>query len=237
MGLTQSPSPSGETFVRIGKGTGGTRNFNGGGVAPPVGPQLVQQKTGGDSGVKNFSFSFDAPVTAGNIIVVCVSYLNTTSLTTIDQNGDQLTQQTMSMGTGIATEIWTSIALATSPDINAHTGDITDLIVNISEWSGISSATAEAVNSGTGVLSATVATGSVTPVATSNLIIGAGGWTANDYLSGPTNSFTRMTQVGQGATTFQESAYIIQSTTTTKSTGWSLTAGINWAAAIATFPN
>lgn len=236
MGLTQSPSPSGETFVRLGKGTGGTRNFNGGGVVPPVGPQLVQQKTGGDSGVKNFLFSFDAPVQSNNLVVVCVSYLNTTILNSVGLNIDGLSSQIAANGTGIATEIWSVITtMAAQLDVALTTANGTDLVVNMSEWSGVSTAIAEAVNTGTGVLSATVATSSVTPVAASNLIIGAGGWTANDYLSGPTNGFTRMTQVGQGATTFQESGYIIQLAATTKSIGWSLTAGINWAAVIAEF--
>ncbi len=65
-------------------------------------------------------------------------------------------------------------------------------------------------------------------------MVAIGAWTANDYSSGPTNSFTRLTQTGGGAV-FQESAYLIQAAVTAKSTGWSLTAGINWAADIFVF--
>lgn len=203
-------------------------------ISAPSGPVLVQQKTGSGTD-KIFVFNFDAPVTTGNLVVVCVSYLNTQSVTDVDSNSDNTVQQTASNGTGIASEIRSVIAVSAGTEVHVSTTDTTDLVVNISEWSGISSATAEAVNNGTGVLSATVATGSVTPGSTRNLIIGVGAWTADDYQSGPTNGFTRMIQVGQGATTFQESAYIIQSSATAKSTGWTLSAGVNWAAAIAAF--
>ncbi len=105
---------------------------------------------------------------------------------------------------------------------------------NFSEWSGLSNAAPSATNSDFGLANPTVTTGSVVPTTANNLVIGAGAWTANDYSTGPTNSFTRMTQTG-GGTAWQEAAYLIQSSATSQSTGWGLSAGINWASAIAVF--
>lgn len=202
----------------------------------PLGPTLVQQKTGSITD-KTITFNFDAPVTASNAVIVCISYLNTTSVTAIDNGGTaSLVQQVVASGTGVATAIWSATNVTGgATDVNITLLDTTDVVVNMSEWSGLSNAGAEAVNNDAAVLSSTVATGSVTPASTRNLIIAVGAWTADDYSSGPTNSFTRMTQVGSGATTFQESAYRIQTSATARSTGWGLSAGVNWAAAIAAF--
>lgn len=201
----------------------------------PSGPTLVQQKTGSITD-KTFQFDFDTNVTAGNAIIICISYLNTQTVSSISLGDNALAQEVLSDGTGIATAIWVlTNAVNTGTTVIFSMSDTTDVVINMSEWSGLNDTGAEDVNSGVGVLSSTVSTGSVTPVSTNNLVIGAGAWTADDYSTGPTNSFTRMTQVGSGATTFQESAYRIQTTATARSTGWGLTAGVNWAACAAVF--
>jgi len=56
----------------------------------------------------------------------------------------------------------------------------------------------------------------------------------NSYLSGPTGGFTALTATG-GTGAFQQGGYLIQSSATAKSTGWTLTGVDNWAAAIAVF--
>ncbi len=136
---------------------------------------------------------------------------------------------------GARTEIWYIHNIAANQTgVTIDTDNEITMVLNASEWSGLNNAVPEATNTNTATASTTVTTNSVTPSSAANLIIGMGGWTANDYSSGPTNSFNRMTQTGVGAI-FQESGYLIQSSATANSTGWTLTAGINWAASIAAF--
>lgn len=117
-------------------------------------------------------------------------------------------------------------------DTNSELGQL----MNVSEWSGLNNAAPTSTNNNSGTASSTVTTGSVTPTTTNNLVIGSGAWTADDYSSGPTNGFTRLT--APPAVFFlgaSEGAYINQTAITTKSTGWGLSAGIDWAATIAVF--
>lgn len=197
------------------------------------GPTLVQQKIGGGTD-KIFTFSFDAPVTPGNLVVMCVSYVNTFAVTSVDSNSDTALQQSLANGTGSASEIWSVMAVSAGTDVHVNTADTTDLVINMSEWRGISSATAEAVNNNIGN-GATVTTLSVTPVSAQNLIVASGVWDLDVYLSGPTNGFSALLKVGVNSDVFQESAYLLQSSATSKSTGWGLSATRDWAAAVAAF--
>lgn len=207
---------------------------------PPSGPQLVQQKTGGGTS-KNSVFSFDLHLTLGNLVVVSVS-LNTTSVSSIDIfSVDSLVQQIASNGTGITTELWSGfvVASAGATDVNVSLANDTDLVVNMSEWSGISSATAEDVSATQGVALdigyTDPLTGTVTPSYTRNLILAASGWLTNSYSAGPTDGLTRMEPVGESGVIFQETAYKIQTSATAKQTSWSIFPDSNWAAAIAVF--
>lgn len=199
-----------------------------------TGPTLIQQKA--ETDIRGtLTVSLDAPVTPGNLVVVCVSYVPTANSVTDVNDGDVFIHQVQSRGTGIGADIWTTIDTAGATDIDiTQTSGVLRLSANVSEWSAVASGTAENGNDATGVASTTVTTGSVTPLSAKNLVIAVGGWTADDYSSGPTNSFTRMTPAGGGAI-WQEAAYKIQSSAIAKSTGWTLTAGINWAAGVAVF--
>lgn len=214
-------------------------------TATVSGPTLVQQKTSSVATTSN-TITLDTPYTAGNALIVCVSYSNATAglgpnaitaIATSPDGEDNLTQSSSGQGTSIATDVWYFTNLTANADTQAIivTQDgTTRMSVNVSEWHGLTDAPPDDENTNSALASSTVTTNSVTPVSAHNLVIAAGGWVLNDYSSGPTNSFTRMTSVGAG-TTWQESAYLIQTSTTAKSTGWSLSAGINWAAAIAVF--
>lgn len=209
-------------------------------TATVSGPILVQQKTSTTTGRSDVTVTFDSPIATGSLIVVTITYIPTanTIVNVTNTNLDSFTQQVSSVGTGIAAETWTGT--------NSSGGD-TDIIIsqdsgslrvtaNISEWSGLSNSSAEAIQSGTGLAGTSVSTGSVIPSSAHNLLIAVGGWTADQYSSGPTNSFVRLTPEGGGAV-YQEAAYLYQTSATTKSTGWTLSApGLNWAAAIIALP-
>lgn len=207
-------------------------------ATPAPTPVLVQQATGFvDPGDTFTPITFSAQTIAGTAIIVCLSHPATTTVNAVlDSDAVNFTQVALRTGSGVTTEIW---ALpnglgGTAGVFIDSSGTVGEIWANLTEWSGLNNAGAEATNTNSGLASSTVTTNSVTPASTRNLVIAVGGWTANDYVSGPTNSFTRMTPIG-GTGTFQESAYLIQSSATARSTGWTLSAGINWAAAIAVF--
>lgn len=201
-------------------------------------PALVQQKTkGNNSG--NGGTTLTSATTTGNSIFALISILSTDSIDpasppTID--GQVLTLGPSTTVTGAKVLLYYLNSITGGSGVcTVSTLGATKVTVNWSEFSGLSNAGPEATNTNTGVASSTVTTNSVTPASANNLVIALGGWTANDYSSGPTNSFTRMTQICSGTTLCQEGAYLIQVSATAQSTGWSLTAGINWAASVAVF--
>lgn len=200
-------------------------------------PALVQQAVGTDSGGDAVTL-FPVNTTAGNSVIFIISHLSidTMSPGDVTLGPEELIKGPVATVAGVTIEIWYlhNIAGGTK-SVEALNDSFSNRIsVSATEWSGLTNAAPEATNTNSGVLGSTVTTGSVTPISVANLVIAGGGWTANNYSSGPTNSFTRLTPTGGGAA-WQEGAYLIQTTATSKSTGWGLTAGINWAAAIAVF--
>jgi len=178
--------------------------------------------------------------TAGDSIIAFISYNAALeggglSIAFVGGGGGFLTCGTAVAGTAITNNICHKHNIpAGVTSVTFDSGNEVRLNVSVITISGLNNAMPDATNSNTGLASSTVTTNSVTPATASNLVVAIGAWTANDYSSGPTNSFTRLTQTGGGAV-FQESAYLIQAAVTAKSTGWSLTAGINWAADIFVF--
>jgi len=168
--------------------------------------------------------SYNAAVEAGGLQVNVVG-----------GGGGALTCGTAVAGTAITSNIcWIHNSPAGVTGVAFDSNNEAQLNLSVITISGLNNAVPDATNSNTAVANSTVTTNSVTPATASNLVVAVGAWTANDYSSGPTNGFTRLTQTG-GGSVFQESAYLIQSAATAKSTGWGLTAGINWAAGIAVF--
>ncbi len=206
-------------------------SYPAGSTAPSI--VLVQQKTATASST-SLSGSFNTPLTAGNSIIAVLS----------NNQGDPY--NSVAVGAESLSLVKTIAASGAKAIYAKHnvTGGETGFSLNIDdpgrinaifmEFSGLKNQAAESTNNNSGVASSTVTIGSVTPTSANNLIIGGGFWTVNDYSSGPTNGFTRATNVG-GTGQFQEVAYLIQSAATANSTGWGLTAGINWEAVIAAF--
>lgn len=225
-------------------GFSGISGFSGySGFAPPSEPAVVQQKTAtaadGSAGV---TATFDTPLTADNSVIACISYVNTggpslSPVSLVGGLGGTLNLEVLSSGAGVDVAI---LALTGTGAVGGGETALTfslDLArrasVVVFEVSGLASGSAESILDNTGLASDTVTIGPVTPVSTKNLVVAMGGWTANNYQSGPTDGFTRLTPTGGGAA-FQEAAYLAQSGATAKSTGWTITAA-NWAACIAVF--
>ncbi len=104
---------------------------------------------------------------------------------------------------------------------------------NVSEWVGLYNGAPNATNTNSGT-STTPSTNSVTPLTTNSLVI-AGMVSLSAYSSGPTNSFTRMTNDTDSATIFLEGAYQIESSAAAYSTGDTRSGSADWGAVIAAF--
>lgn len=192
---------------------------------------LVQQAVATDAaGSPIVAFS----VTPGNSVLMVITYLSADSIDTNPNCGVPLTQAISKSVSGVVVEIWYLHNSAGSAFAFFAGANATRCSFQVSEWTGLANAAPDATNSASALVNASPATGSVTPASAAALVLGAGGWTADNYSSGPTNSFTRLTRTGGGAA-WQEAGYQIESAVAAYSTGWALTAGINWAAVIAAF--
>lgn len=203
-------------------------------TATVAGPTLVQQKTGTDT-THSVVVTLDAPAAAGANLVVCISHIATETITSVvGDGGETYTQIATKNGTGIAVDIWLSDAFGSGTSVVTvnHNPEIARCNAHVSEWTMPLTDAANTVTASGN--STSPATGTITPGNANNLLFACGGWVLDDYSSGPTNSFTRLTAAGSGAV-WQEAAYFTQTSATAKSTGWTLSAGIQWAAAIAEF--
>lgn len=207
------------------------------GFADAAVPSLVQQAVATDGiGGQALGTLPTLPI-AGNTYIAIVTHASTTTTDSVtgDDGDTPLSLVTSSTVAGVTTEIWWANNIeGDAQPFTAILVGVGTISINLSEWGNIKTASAQAVNGNTGLASSTVTTGSVASTSNSSLVIAAGGWVDDDYLSGPINGFTRMTQTGSAAV-FQEGAYLINSGGVAKSSGWTLTTGINWAAAIAVF--
>lgn len=200
---------------------------------------MVQQKTG-TAATGNLTITLDAPITPGNTLLACVAYNGTDSISgvTTIENINSFSLQVGDTRAAIGTDIWQlDVSHNTSADsgiVIAQAAGLTRVAANIQEWTGLNDALKETNNSSDSVAGSTVSPGSVAPVSTNNLTLACGGWVANDYSSGPTNSYVRLTPAGSGSI-YLESAYLYQTSASSTSTSWTLTTGINWAAVTATF--
>jgi hypothetical protein len=202
--------------------------------------RCVQQAvaTGADGSV-GVTATFGTVLSAGNSVVVILSRVvgvkNTLAVVLVGGGAETLITDLNQTGTNTSVTILHVHNVAGgSTGVTATTSATSRVSLNATEWKGLTNAASEGTNSKSALLDAAPNTLSVTPASASNVAIAVGGWTADDYSAGPTNGFSRLTPTG-GGLEFQEGAYIQQSTATAQSTGWTLTAGINWAAGIAVF--
>lgn len=190
-----------------------------------------------NSGDLFLSLSLGNSITTGNSLILVITMASTNSINTIDL-GLGVESPTLAVSKSVAGVkiliYYKHNSLGNYNDFEITTTSTGRVSANISEWSGLKNAAPEDIDSDSALLSTAVTTPLVSPSSFSNLVIVGGGWTANNYSSGPTNSFTRLTQTG-GVAVFQEAAYLIQAAASDASSGWTLTAGINWASVIAVF--
>lgn len=197
----------------------------------PIG--LVQQAVVSDAGGLAV-VSLGVPVTAGNSVIVVVSY-----------NGAAAPDRTLFesavmssavLRSGVSQQVGIYFLHNVSGGVEATFDDSNGGPINVwlSEWSGLANAIPEETNDATALASATVAVGPVTPASADSLILAGTGFVGNVYSSGPTDSFTRRTQTGVG-TVFQEVGSKVLAAPAATSTGWTLTVGVNWTAVIAAF--
>lgn len=207
--------------------------------APPASISKVQEAAAttadGSTGAGGLTLNFPSPVTPGNFVSVVASCLSTTTLRSALLDGSTpMDLAFLENGTSIQLGFYGRLAGDANTNVKFTTNDPSRLNVHFAEWTLISDSLPEDGNSNEGILSSVVTTNSATPLSSNNLMIAAGAWVANDYSSGPINGFTRLTPIG-GGTVWQEVAYLIQSSATMKSSGWGLSAGINWSAGMVAF--
>jgi len=184
---------------------------------------LRQQKVGTTADASGgLVVNFDATATIGNIIVACISFVDGAAfgLTPPTLNAEGPLNDTGAVGVVTATLTtliyWMPPLAAPGNDSITFTLDLpVRASMHISEWSvsvpwqsdDISNADTQN-SSALGVVPATL-----DPPTAPNLVIGIGAYVSadNDYSSGPSNGFTRLTPTG-GAAIFQECAYLIRET-------------------------
>lgn len=204
------------------------------------GAAFVQQKARNNAPANSAATSlpWDLTLTAGNSTIIIISFTDAVSSSSgaLNSGGaESLTRAYTSTISGNVTEVWYVHNVAggeTSATITLSGSS--RYTINALEFSGLKNAGPEATNTNSALANSTVTTNSVTPSSAHNLIVASGAWSVNDYSSGPTSSFTRLT-ASTNLNVAQEGAYLIQSSASSQSTGWSLTAGINWCAGIAAF--
>lgn len=202
------------------------------------GPLFTQQKARANNGSTAVSTNWDTTMIAGDSAVIIISFTDAVSSSsgTLSGGGSEvLTRATTSTITGNTTEIW-YVHNVTGGETNATItlSGTSRYTINALEFSGLKNINPEATNTNSALVNSTVTTNSVAPSSTNNLIIASGAWAVNDYSSGPILGFTRLTSSAT-LNVSQEGAYLIQSSATSQSTGWTLTAGINWCSSIVAF--
>lgn len=205
-----------------------------------AGAVFVQQSTTSIAAGTGGTVPFGTPITAGSSVILFTTTLDSVTINSCQMTGGGAASLTLGKSvtvTGVLSQIWYVHNLAGGETaVGCTRSGSSRTIYNGTEWTGLKNAGPENTNSNTGLLDASPATGNATPASASNLLTAIGGWGNNDYSTGPTNSFTRLTPGVSGAGIIsQESAYKVQLSATVDSTAWTLTAGINWCAAIAAF--
>ena len=216
--------------------------INGQTLAPPI--TLVQQAVNtvadGTGGVAADLGTF----TAGNTVIACISFLDTQTVDSIIlENNGAMTEAITSTVAGVTSTIYyiTNAAASDGTVTLTTVGVGGRTSMHISEWANLANAAPEDTSTGTDVGGSTaevyIVPATQDPTSANNLVIGIGGYVnaTDDYSSGPTNSFTRLTATG-GASVFQECGYLIRTAdhSAVTSSVATLTAPA-WAAASASF--
>ena len=178
--------------------------MNNGGASVVVPIAFVQQAANttatGDAGLTVSAGSR----TNGNTVFAQVGYDFTATLTAPTFGGQAMSLIAFNKDASntAAVEIWARYLDGTETDNNCYaiTDTASQLSVHVSEWSGLLNAGAESYEDAQRDTTNTLAmvTTGLTPTSANNLELAAGIYIdgSNQYSSGPTNSFTRMTPTG-----------------------------------------
>lgn len=209
-------------------------SFGGGAAPAPI--SLIQQKVGSAAdGSSPVTVTFDAPVTDGNSVLVQIAFDPSKASffpppTMVGGGAQPLSQ-------GIANEagnnIWIYNYWIGGGSIDGGETGVTftldtavPVAVNASEWHGLADAGPEATDVQAGS-SDTPNTGLLGPSSTNNLCIASYATVADNYQSGPTDGWTRLTPANVTGI-FLETAYLIQTTADATSTSWGLDSSVDW---------
>ena len=203
------------------------------------GASLVQSKTTVfNTSATSFLITLDALPAAGNSLILLIVKQNGTSNAAAEGAGGGGAPFTLAINKNGTLARAGILYLHNHDGLDANvlytTNSSTKAVLILTEWAGLLNAAPEATNSASALADANPAPGSVTPSSAHSLVVAVGGWTADNYLSGPTNSFVRQTP-GAASNVALEGAYQIESVAAAYLTDWALTVGINWAASIAVF--
>lgn len=234
------PVPRGISGWTGAAGASGVSGYSGySGITPVSGPLLVQQKTDSSTVTSIRQFPLDAPVTAGNAVVLCFStnavapaFVITPRFT--DGGAENLVDLPPASGTGIWSIIYYLTNVAEGSQTVRYRMNIAGVKnVWVGEFSGLANSVPSATSTNSGVASTAVSTGSIDPIMPNNLIVGQYASVLDSYVSGPDSGFTALTSTGDTGA-FQQEGYIIQSAATSKNPGWTITAD-SWAACAVAF--
>lgn len=239
-GFQGASGASGYSGISGRSGFSGISGFSGySGFATPSGPALVQQKTAtaadGSAGV---TATFDAPLTANSMIIAEISYVSTAVINdplALDDGAGTLSLAARSAGSGVISEIYyLFFGGVENPTLLSFSADLpVRASVNVQEWHGLLDAAPDDTDTNSATASTTVTTNSVTPATAHSLTVATYASVLNSFASGPINSYTALTATG-GTGAFQREAYLVQSSASATSTGWTISID-NWAACIAVF--
>jgi hypothetical protein len=194
--------------------------------------QFVQQKTGTSASGTSLVVTLDTAATVGNTLIATFS--GDTGVPTGISGGGTWTQSKQQSVYNFA-EIWVCpVDTGSVTQITFTLSGSCNSIANVSEYSGLQASPQDTTNGNSGVDTANITTGSVTPTVSPNLIVACGRVNTTIGTS-PINSWNGLTEATVSGETLA-SAYLIQTSTTSASTGWTDgNSAFGWDAAISAF--
>jgi acid phosphatase type 7 len=210
---------------------------------PPL--AFVQQTTTAANSVASRALPA-ITVTSGNTLILALGWTpgagNPSLSSVADNNGGTWQSTTIqSSGTQARMQIWYSLNHPSGSTIvtATYSGNVSGVAANLSEWSGIATASAFDASAGTTGSSTTPSTSTVTTHNANDLVFGAAVQQGkNTIVSGPTNSFTGLTPAvtsGSSGNSSTQSAYQIESAINSYTTNWTMSGSNAWAGSIVAF--
>lgn len=196
-------------------------------------PVLVQQK-----GATATSVTLDASPTSGNSLILIATGKANNTPSAVSGGGVTWTAAVTNT-TNRTVSIWyghSSTGASATVTVTYPSGIGNNPLIHVTEWSGLANAGPQSTNTNNGAAVSTFTTNSVTPTDAVGVSLAGICWQSsiNPYSTGPTNSYTRLTQVSGSATL--EEAYLITASTASTSTGVTISGGTdNYGAAIVYF--